>query len=100
MSTANTLSFTVKKTTKRMVCGAMLLVNERDGVKFLVVKERSWPVRDRKWGLPKGKLEEGETLWGAMIREVKEEVGVDLCSTPYVVVGCCKHSGIFVAMIL
>lgn len=28
-----------------------------------------------KWSLPKGKLDEGESIWGAALREVKEETG-------------------------
>lgn len=32
----------------------------------------------RSWSLPGGKLEEGETLAGALVREMKEETGLDI----------------------
>jgi ADP-ribose pyrophosphatase YjhB (NUDIX family) len=32
----------------------------------------------RSWSLPGGKLEEGETLAEALIREIKEETGLDI----------------------
>jgi ADP-ribose pyrophosphatase YjhB (NUDIX family) len=32
----------------------------------------------RSWSLPGGKLEDGETLSGALVREMKEETGLDV----------------------
>ena len=43
------------------------------------------------WGIPKGKIDEGETYWETAIRETKEETNLDityydeLCSLPDVV---------------
>jgi 8-oxo-dGTP diphosphatase len=34
--------------------------------------------RDGEWGLPSGKLEAGERLIDAMVREAREEVGLEL----------------------
>ena len=42
------------------------------GEKFLMI------YRLKKWDLPKGKLEDGETFEVAAVREVKEECGVDV----------------------
>lgn len=34
--------------------------------------------RDGEWGLPSGKVEPGERLADAMVREAREEIGIDL----------------------
>lgn len=43
----------------------------------LLLMHRNTPKRTQ-WELPGGKVEEGETLEAAAIREVKEELGVDV----------------------
>lgn len=44
--------------------------------KLLLVNQK---VNDsRNWSLPGGKLEQGETLEGGLIREMKEETGLDI----------------------
>jgi len=45
--------------------GRLLLLNQDTG-------------SGRSWSLPGGKLEEGETLAGALVREMKEETGLDV----------------------
>ena len=44
----------------------------------LLVLNQDAPSTDRIWSLPGGKLEQGETLAEALIREVKEETGLDV----------------------
>ncbi|EJR65286.1 hypothetical protein IIO_01470 [Bacillus cereus VD115] len=49
----------------------ILIENE----KVLLVKQK---VANRDWSLPGGRVENGETLEEAMIREMKEETGLDV----------------------
>lgn len=56
-----------------MVCGVII---ERDG-KILLVQEKQ-PKVYGKWNLPAGKVDVGETLEDAAIREAKEECGLDV----------------------
>ena len=44
----------------------------------LLVLNQDTPNTGRSWSLPGGKLEEGETLAGALVREMKEETGLDV----------------------
>ena len=85
---------------KRTVAGAVLLFEQNSVTRFLAVKERSWPKRDRKWGIPKGKRERSESLWDCMVREVKEEVGVDLTKIPMTVIGRCRRARTYIVFIV
>ena len=44
----------------------------------LLLLNQDTPNTGRSWSLPGGKLEEGETLAGALVREMKEETGLDV----------------------
>ncbi len=60
---------------KRIDAAGGVVINEKDEI--LMIHRRGF------WDLPKGKLDEGETLEAAAVREVKEETGlinVDLLS--------------------
>ncbi len=46
------------------------------GLIFNDKKELLFIFRKGKWDLPKGKLDEGETLEACALREIKEETGV------------------------
>jgi ADP-ribose pyrophosphatase YjhB (NUDIX family) len=59
--------------TTYIVCGVLI---EKDG-KFLLVQEKQ-PKAYKKWNLPAGKVDTGETLEQAAIREAKEECGYDV----------------------
>ena len=44
----------------------------------LLLLNQDAPGAGRSWSLPGGKLEDGETLAGALVREMKEETGLDV----------------------
>ncbi len=56
-----------------VVAGVVLI---KDG-KFLLVQEKQ-PKAYKQWNLPGGKVDKGETIEQAAIREAKEEVGLDV----------------------
>lgn len=55
---------------KEKSCGCIII---KDG-KVLLILEKS----SKKWGFPKGHMEEGENEIQTALREVKEEVGLDV----------------------
>jgi ADP-ribose pyrophosphatase YjhB (NUDIX family) len=44
----------------------------------LLLLNQDTPGTGRSWSLPGGKLEDGETLAAALVREMKEETGLDV----------------------
>ena len=52
-----------------IIAGGGLVVNEKKEILFIF--------REQKWDLPKGKIEEGEQIKQAAIREVEEECGIE-----------------------
>ena len=46
--------------------------------KLLLVKRQSFKSQGNKWGVPGGKLEENESPLAAVVRELREEVGLEL----------------------
>lgn len=54
-----------------------------DGDRVLLVK-RAFPPRQGEWSLPGGQLELGESLTDAVVREVREETGLDVEAGPVV----------------
>lgn len=59
--------------TTYMICGVVI---EQDG-KFLLVQEKK-PKVYGQWNLPAGKVDAGESLEQAAVREAKEECGYDV----------------------
>lgn len=55
----------------------------------LLLLNQDTPGTGRSWSLPGGKLEDGETLAEALIREMKEETGLDVEPGPLLYV--CDH---------
>ena len=55
----------------------MLIVKNQDG-KILLLKRSGTGWMDGHWGLPGGKVDHGETMKQAAVREAKEEIGIDI----------------------
>jgi 8-oxo-dGTP diphosphatase len=53
------------------------IIQDDDG-NFFCAKRGSWKSTPDKWEFPGGKAEEGESLELALIREIKEELNVDI----------------------
>lgn len=69
---------------KTVVCIDAIIT---DGVQILLIK-RKYPPFKGMWALPGGKLEPDETLEECLIREVKEETGLDVVTFEL----CCVRS--------
>jgi ADP-ribose pyrophosphatase YjhB (NUDIX family) len=55
----------------------------RDGERVLLLRHRLWP-EGRQWGLPGGFAKKSETWEETVVREVKEETGLDVVVGPLV----------------
>lgn len=73
--------------TKESAMGVLAVIQHHDEPELLLTV---WSPKRRTFGLPGGKVEPGETLVGALLREVEEEVGVSiqsLVSEPFITRG-------------
>lgn len=59
---------------------AVYLILEKDD-KILFARRFQTGYEDGKYSLPAGHLEPGETLTDALVREAKEEIGIDIAVT-------------------
>lgn len=57
--------------------------------RLLLIQTHKWGDR---FGLPGGKIDEGETMLSALVREVKEETGLDVADAHFALAQDCIHS--------
>lgn len=62
---------------------AVTFILDKTGEFVIVVHEKVYPLTNRKIGPPKGRKKRGENLENARLREVAEEIGLDLQTIPY-----------------
>ncbi|WP_308250001.1 NUDIX hydrolase [Sphaerisporangium fuscum] len=60
----------------KFMVGVTGIVRDGDG-NVLLLKHRFWP-EGRQWGLPSGYANKGETFEDTVVREVREETGLDV----------------------
>ena len=48
------------------------------GNKFLLLHRQDFKLEGNKWGVPAGKVEPGESVEQARLREIQEEIGLEL----------------------
>lgn len=56
-------------------CGALVWRIAEEKLQFLLIKQFA---HKDSWGVPKGHIDEGETIEQCAVREVKEETGIDI----------------------
>lgn len=61
-----------------VAAGALLWRKEKDGLKLLLIHRGRYD----DWSWPKGKLDKGEGISEAAVREIKEETGIKVCLGP------------------
>jgi len=65
--------------------------------KYLLVQEAKEKCRGQ-WNLPAGHLDEGEVIFDAVIREAKEETGIDVVLTDFISIqNFPEKNGVFMA---
>ncbi|MFT7620427.1 MAG: phosphoglycolate phosphatase-like HAD superfamily hydrolase [Planctomycetota bacterium] len=79
--------------TQKLVIATVGGLVERTDGKILVVRTKKW---SNTFGIPGGKIDYGETMLEAYVREMKEETGLDLDENHFVMIQDCIESTEFV----
>lgn len=79
--------------TKKLVIATVGGVIARPDGKILVVRTTKW---SNTYGIPGGKIDYGETMLAAYLREIKEETGLDVDDSQFIMIQDCIESKEFV----
>lgn len=72
------------KTPPRLAVGAIIVDASSAPAPRVVLVRRAHPPNEGAWSLPGGKVEPGETLEQALLREVDEETGLAVSAGPLI----------------
>jgi len=78
--------------TRHSIIPAAGLILMQDG-KVLLLRRFNTGYEDGRYSLPAGHVDAGETFTGAMIREAKEEIGVEVAEQDVRVAHCMHRNG-------
>lgn len=67
-----------KKLNKKNIIGVTALIPDKEGKILLTKRTENSEFAPKVWSLPCGKVEEGETPKECLIREMKEELGIEI----------------------
>jgi 8-oxo-dGTP diphosphatase len=74
------------------VVAALILRDAESGTEVLVCQRKPDQPMSLKWEFPGGKIEPGETPEGALIRELKEELDIDVAAKCLAPLSFASHS--------
>ena len=81
-----------------IVAGAAL-VDKND--KVIIVLGKKWDKKKSKWGFPKGHREATDKCdFDCMVREVKEEIGLDITKTEYKIMQVCQDNALMLSYVM
>ncbi|MFD2256606.1 HAD hydrolase-like protein [Luteolibacter algae] len=81
-----------KREPRRPVATVGALIHDGQG-KLLMIRTHKW---SNMWGIPGGKIERGETCEQALVREIREETGLEISRIRFVMVQDCIDSPEFI----
>lgn len=70
-----------------LIRGAKAIILDHEKKVLIVRRSQTHPYAPLTNDLPGGKVENGETMLDGVVREIKEEIGIDVSNEPIVLVG-------------